>query len=459
LDSSTTISSEPPQWEYSQQLINQTFETGDVITLFLCLGIVLVFIVLSALVSSSENAFFSLTQSQIDELDEDETKQSQAIEALLKKPKELLATILIANTFINIVIVLVSSYALSIVFNFEHSPYIGFVLEVVLITFIIVLFGEVMPKIYASQHNTKVAKLMATPMLNLNKMLYPLVWVLVRTTSIIDKRITTKGHVLSVDELSHAIDITSERDSPKEEKTILKSIINFGNTDVKEIMRQRPDICAVEIGAAFQEVMNKINNWGYSRVPVYKDNLDNTVGILYIKDLLPHIHQPNEFKWQTLVRKPYFVPESKKIDDLLKDFQNKRVHMAMVVDEYGGISGMATMEDILEEIFGEINDEFDEDETYFSRINENTYVFEAKILINDLCKHMEIPTDSFDEIRNDADTLGGLLLEINGEIPKIGDNIFYDTFSFNIESVDKRRIKRVKVTKYNSAAQVPTDKE
>lgn len=456
MDSSTTISSEPPQWEASYSLINPTFDTGDVFTVLICLGIVIVFIILSALISSSENGFFSLTKAQIDELSEDDSNQAQAIEALLKKPKELLATILIANTFINIVIVLVSSYALTIIFSFEQFPIVGFLLEVVLITFIIVLFGEVMPKIYASQHNTKVAKVMAAPMLNLNKALYPLVWVLVRTTSIIDKRITTKGHVLSVDELSHAIDITSESDSPKEEKTILKSIINFGNTDVKQIMRQRPDISAIEIGAAFQEVMNKINDWGYSRVPVYKENLDNIVGVLYVKDLLPHIHQPNEYKWQALVRKPYFVPESKKIDDLLKDFQNKRVHVAMVVDEFGGISGMATMEDILEEIFGEINDEFDEDETFYSRINDNTYVFEAKILINDLCKHMEIPTDTFDEIRNDADTLGGLLLEINGEIPKIGDNINYSTFSFNIESVDKRRIKRVKVTKEFSNAHHPT---
>jgi gliding motility-associated protein GldE len=450
LDSSTTIPAEPPQGEASYSLINQAFDTSDVITILVCLGIIIIFLVLSALISSSENAFFSLTQAQIDELAEDESNQKQTIETLLKKPKELLATILIANTFINIVIVLVSSYALSIVFSFFQFPVIGFLLEVVFITFIIVLFGEVMPKIYASQHNTKVVKLMATPMLTLNKILHPLVWVLVRTTSIIDKRITTKGHVLSVDELSHAIDITSERDSPKEEKTILKSIINFGNTDVKQIMRQRPDISAIEISAAFQEVMNKINDWGYSRVPVFKDNLDNIVGILYVKDLLPHIHQPNEFKWQSLVRKTYFVPESKKIDDLLKDFQNKRVHVAMIIDEFGGISGMVTMEDILEEIFGEINDEFDEDETFYSRINDGTYVFEAKILINDLCKHMQISTDSFDDIRNDADTLGGLLLEINGEIPKIGETINYGTFSFNIESVDKRRIKRVKVTKLDA---------
>jgi gliding motility-associated protein GldE len=450
LDSSTTIPAEPPQGEASYSLINQAFDTSDVITILVCLGIIIIFLILSALISSSENAFFSLTQAQIDELAEDESNQTQTIETLLKKPKELLATILIANTFINIVIVLVSSYALSIVFSFSQFPVIGFLLEVVFITFIIVLFGEVMPKIYASQHNTKVVKLMATPMLTLNKILHPLVWVLVRTTSIIDKRITTKGHVLSVDELSHAIDITSERDSPKEEKTILKSIINFGNTDVKQIMRQRPDISAIEISAAFQEVMNKINDWGYSRVPVFKDNLDNIVGILYVKDLLPHIHQPNEFKWQSLVRKTYFVPESKKIDDLLKDFQNKRVHVAMIIDEFGGISGMVTMEDILEEIFGEINDEFDEDETFYSRINDGTYIFEAKILINDLCKHMQISTDSFDDIRNDADTLGGLLLEINGEIPKIGETINYGTFSFNIESVDKRRIKRVKVTKLDA---------
>jgi gliding motility-associated protein GldE len=308
-----------------------------------------------------------------------------------------------------------------------------------------VLFGEVMPKIYAAQNNTKIVLLLAIPMYYLQKSLSPFVWILVKSTSIIDKRITKKGRALSADELSHAIDITTKADAPKEETTILKSIVNFGHTDVKQIMKQRPDVSALDSQTKFNEVLNKITNWGYSRVPVYKDNLDNIIGILYIKDLLPHIEEPDLFNWVKLLRKPYFVPESKKIDDLLKDFQNKRVHLAIIIDEFGGTSGMVTMEDILEEIFGEINDEFDEDEVFYSKINDNTFVFEAKILINDMCRHMQFDTSVFDDIRNDADTLGGMLLEINGEIPLSGEEIRFKDFLFVIESVDTRKIKRVKV--------------
>lgn len=400
---------------------------------------------MSAMISSTENAFFSLTQSQTEDVTSESNFKSRCIESLIEKPKNLLATILIGNTFINISIVMISSYMLTLVFNFEQYLVLGFVVEVVLITFIIVLFGEVMPKIYAAQNNTKIVLLLAIPMYYLEKSLSPFVWVLVKSTSIIDKRVTKKGRVLSADELSHAIDITTKADSPKEETTILKSIINFGHTDVKQIMKQRPDVSALDSQTKFNEVLNKITNWGYSRVPVYKDNLDNIIGILYIKDLLPHIDEPDSFNWVILLRKPYFVPESKKIDDLLKDFQNKRVHLAIIIDEFGGTSGMVTMEDILEEIFGEINDEFDEDEVFYSKINDNTFVFEAKILINDMCRHMQIDTSVFDEIRNDADTLGGVLLEINGEIPLTGEEIRFKNFLFIIESVDTRKIKRVKV--------------
>jgi gliding motility-associated protein GldE len=273
----------------------------------------------------------------------------------------------------------------------------------------------------------------------------PFVFLLVKSTSIIDKRITRKGDVLSVDELTHAIDITTEEDTTKQEKTILKSIVNFGNINVKQIMRMRPDIAAVEHDTSFSDLLVKINEWGYSRVPVYRENLDNIIGVLYIKDLLPHMHQSDPFNWMQLLRKPYFVPESKKIDDLMKEFQQKRVHVAIVVDEFGGTSGMATMEDVLEEIFGEIRDEFDEDEQYYSKLNDYTFVFEAKMLINDMCRLMEIDTDTFDKVRSEADTLGGMLLEMNSELPKIGDKIKFERFIFIIEAVDKRKIKRVKV--------------
>ena len=426
-------------------LIRSTLVTSDIITVVVCLVVIVLFIVFSALVSSSENAFFSLTKAQIEELTEGKTRKSEFSLFLLSNPKKLLATILIANTFVNIAIVMVSSLMFETVFDFGTNHIFGVILELTLITFSLVLLGEVLPKIYAAQNNIQVASFMAAPMYFLSKAFKPFVFVLVKSTSIIDKRITRKGHTISVDELTHAIDITAEEETTEQEKTILKSIVNFGNINVKQIMHQRPDISAVEADINFKELINKITDWGYSRIPVYRENLDNIIGVLYIKDLLPQLQNTDEYNWLSLIRKPYFVPESKKIDDLLKDFQQKRVHVAIIVDEFGGTSGMVTMEDILEEIFGEINDEFDEDEVSHLRINENTYVFEAKMLINDMCRYMEIDADTFEEIRNDADTIGGMLLELSGDLPSLGDKLTYKHFTFHVEGVDKRKINRVKV--------------
>lgn len=442
---SSSLATEPPV-NILLTIINTSLAASDVVTLMVALGAIIVLIICSAIISSSENAFFGLSKTQLEELTlNQDSRISKQIAYLITHPKHLLATILISNTFVNIAIVLLSTLAIGMVFNFEQTPVLGFLLEAVVVTFILVLFGEVMPKIYAAQNNEKVARLVAMPMYSLNKILTPFVWLLVKSTSIIDKRVTKKGHVLSVDELTHAIDITNEEDTPKEEKVILKSIVNFGNINVRQIMRQRPDVSAIRSDLPFKQLLLKISDWGYSRVPVYTDNLDNIVGILYIKDLLPHMHNEDGFNWLSLLRKPYFVPESKMIDDLLKDFQSKRVHVAIVVDEFGGTQGIVTMEDILEEIFGEINDEFDEDETVYSRLNEHTFVFEAKMLINDMCKYMEVEPEVFDEIRNEADTLGGMLLELEEEMPKQGDEILFKEFKFVIESADKRRIKRVKV--------------
>lgn len=422
-----------------------TLEPADIITAVICGITAILFIVSSAIISSSENAFFSLSKTQVADLTDEEGKTAEYAAYLLSHPKKLLATILIANTFVNIAMVMVSSLMLGIIFDFGENHVLGFFFEVIVVTFFLVLFGEVMPKIYASQHNMKLVKLFAVPMFALSKIFSPFVFVLEKSTSIIDKRITKKGHVLSVDELTHAIDITAEADTPKQEKFILKSIVNFGNINVKQIMRLRPDISAIDATVKFTELLAKINDWGYSRVPVFRDSMDQIIGVLYIKDLLPHMNKEEQFDWLKLIRKPYFVPESKKIDDLLKEFQSKRVHLAIVVDEFGGTSGIVTMEDILEEIFGEINDEFDEDETFYSRIDENTFVFEAKMLINDMCKFMEVDTNTFDEIRNEADTVGGMLLEISGDLPEKGEEIEINGFSFVIEAVDKRKIKRVKV--------------
>lgn len=442
-----SITGEPPSNNTPIMVLSilNTLDPAAIATATVCGLTALLFIICSAIISSSENAYFSLSKIQIGLLSEEEGRSANYAQYLLSNPKKLLATILIANTFVNIAMVMVSSLFLGIVFNFGNNHLLGFFFEVVLVTFLLVLFGEVMPKIYASQNNLKLARLLAIPMFILSKVFRPFVYVLEKSTTIIDKRITKKGHIISVDELTHAIDMTAEADTPKQEKFILKSIVNFGNINVKQIMRLRPDMSALDAIINFNELLDKINDWGYSRVPVFRDNLDQIVGVLYIKDLLPHMHQSDDFDWLKLIRKPYFVPESKKIDDLLKEFQSKRVHLAIVVDEFGGTSGIVTMEDILEEIFGEINDEFDEDEVFYSRLNDHTFVFEAKIAINDMCKFMEIESEVFDDARQDADTLGGMLLELQEEMPKQGDVIVYADFKFVIESADKRRIKRVKV--------------
>jgi gliding motility-associated protein GldE len=419
---------------------------SDLVSVIISFMLIALLLLCSALMSGSENAFFSLSPQTLDELRESDTGYAKATVYLLNHPKKLLATILIANNFVNVAVVMLSSFIVSILFNFELYPLLGFVLQVVVITFLIVMIGEVLPKIYAVQNSMKLVRLMGVPMLTLSKVLYPFVYVLERSTSIIDKRITKKGHMLSIDELTHAIDITSEKDAPEDEKEILKSIVNFGNISVKEIMKPRMDVVAYDKHIPLSELVKEINEWGYSRIPVYEGNFDHVVGVLYIKDLLPHLNKDDAFEWQKLIKAPYFVPESKKIDDLLKEFQNKRVHLAVVVDEFGGTSGIVTMEDILEEIFGEIKDEFDEDDLFYSRLDDDNFVFEAKIPLNDMCKLMELDDEVFDDIRGESDTLGGMILEVTRKIPNLKQKIEHKQFLFTIESVDKRKIKRVKVT-------------
>jgi gliding motility-associated protein GldE len=437
---------EPPVGNIFLDLFNPALGSSDTISItFSLLGIALL-IFLSACYSGSENALFSLSKAQLEELVEETNATSIAVDFLLRYPKRLLATILIANTFVNIAVVLVTTFLFGTIFNFHIYPLFGFLFEVIFVTFLIVLFGEVIPKVYSFQHNVKITKLLAIPLFYTYKLFQPLVYVLERSTSIIDKRITKKGHIFSVDELTHAIEITSEKDAPKQEKNILKSVVNFGNTNVKQIMRQRPDLVGVEISSEFGQSMLQIIDSGYSRVPVFEDNMDQIKGVLFTKDLLPHLNEHSNFKWQDLIRPAYFVPESKKIDDLLKEFQTKRMHLAIVVDEFGGTSGLVSMEDIVEEIFGEIQDEFDEDEHVYTKINDHTFVFEGKMLINDMCKFMDVSVDDFEDIRNDAETLGGMLLELNAHLPKMGQIIAFQNYSFKVESVDARKIKRVKVT-------------
>lgn len=430
------------------QIFKPDLLPSDWLNIGIALFFILLFIIFSALFSASENAFFSLSQQAIDEMRESKDRASETIVYFTEHHKKLLATILIANNFVNVAIVLISSLAFDLVFQFTQYPILGFVVQVVIVTFLLLVFGEIMPKIYALTNSLKIARVMALPLYFLSHS-FPLKYLvrwLEHSTTIIDKRITKKGHQLSIEELNHAIDITTGEKSSEEEKEILRGIVNFGNISVKQIMKPRLDVVAFDNTLGFIELMKKVNEFGYSRIPVYEDSFDKVVGILGIKDLLPHLDKPDTFEWQQLLRTPFFVPETKKIDDLLKDFKEKRMHMAVVVDEYGGTSGIATMEDVMEEIFGEINDEFDVDETNYSKLDENTYVFEGKILINDMCRLMDLDTEMFDEIRGEADSLSGLLLEIAGKIPNIGAKLSFQNFHFLIESADKRRIKRVKVT-------------
>ncbi|MBI3233530.1 MAG: gliding motility-associated protein GldE [Bacteroidetes bacterium] len=403
------------------------------------------------MVAGSENAFFSLKREDLDDFRTDNSSSAKAIIFLINKPKVLLATILITNNFINIAFVIVSEWLFKLVLTEAVivTTYF-FVFQVVFVTFIIVFLAEITPKIYATQNYLSFSKLVAVPMLYLSRMWKPFVWILVKSTSVIDKRITKRGHELTVDDLEHAIDLTSNDESPEEEKEVLKNIVNFGNIEAKQIMRSRLDVKAIDIETSFEDLLKLINEWEYSRMPVYEETFDHVKGILNIKDLLPLIYKSENFSWQSLIREPFYVPQTKKIDDLLKEFQTKRVHMAIVVDEYGGSSGIVTMEDILEEIFGEINDEFDDDEITYTQLDEQTFIFEGKMLINDICRLMDIRSDAFDDIRGEADTLGGLILEIAGRIPSVKEKINFQDFVFTIEAADKRSVKRIKVEQINA---------
>jgi putative hemolysin len=409
--------------------------------------IIVLFILLcfSAIFSGSEIAFFSLKPSQINELKSRKSRSAKTIIRLLENPKKLLATLLIANNFVNLGIVILSTYITLGLFDFGDSIVLAFVIQVVLVTFLILLFGEITPKIYTTYHAIPFAAFAAPLIVFCNKLFYPLSELLISFTSIIDKRITRK-HNISISDLSAALDITSNKDTPEDEKKILRGIVKFGNSDVKEVMRARLDVTAVDIDTDFRQLMNVILDSGYSRIPVYKENFDNVAGILHIKDLLPYLEKDADFKWQSLIRPPFFVPESKKINDLLQEFREKKNHMAIVVDEYGGTSGILTMEDIIEEIVGEINDEFDTEEVIFSKLDERNYVFEGKTLLNDLCRILKLHPDTFDEKKGDSDTLAGLILEIEGKIPEKNDRITYKNFIFTIEAADKKSIKRIKIT-------------
>lgn len=413
-------------------------------------GIVIMLLLLaaSAAISGSEIGFFSLSPAQLNELRNDNSNSSRIIRQLLESPKRLLATILIANNFVNVAIVMISTFLMNEFFDFAQSPLLGFFIQVIAVTSLLLLFGEIMPKIFAAQYPVQMAYSMAAPMIFLKSLFSPLSTLLVKSTDIIDNRIARKGHEITIDDLSEALDITTAgTNTPEEEKKILKGIVKFGDIAVKEIMRSRIDVTAVDEKTPFAKLLAIILEAGYSRIPVFSESFDNVTGILYIKDLLPHLNQQGEFNWQELQRPAFFVPENKRISDLLHEFQTRKIHMAIVVDEYGGTSGLVTMEDILEEIVGEINDEFDSetDTIHFLKIDENTYIFEGKTLLNDFCKALEIEDRIFAEAKGESDTLAGLMLELAGKIPEKNETISFGDFTFMAETVDNRRIKRVKV--------------
>ncbi len=406
--------------------------------------VVIFLLISSALISGSEVAYFSLSPAELSKLKRSKHKIDQAVIRLLGIPNRLLATILVANNFINIGIVIISAYITSKLFRFSGSAAIGFIIQVVIITFLLLFFGEILPKVYASRYTVQFSKLMARPLDISERIFRPINSFLIYSTSIVNRRFKKKRKNISIAELSDALELTQHDIS--EDKKILKGIVKFGNIYVKEIMTSRVDVIAIDILTKFKDLKPVINNSGYSRIPVYEGTFDNIKGILYVKDLLPHIHKSGFFKWQSLIRPPYYIPESKKINDLLKEFQVNKIHMAIVVDEYGGSSGIVTLEDILEEIVGEITDEYDDEESIYTKIDDNQYIVEGKILLNDFYKIFNVDESIFDDVKGEADTLAGLILELRGDLPLKDEKISYKNFIFKVVSVDKRRIIKIHIT-------------
>ena len=406
--------------------------------------VVLVFLLAgSALMSGSEVAYFSLRPEDIDRFRNSKDKKSLTVLKLYGKPEKLLSTILVANNTINITIVLLSAFLSTKIFSFSPDSVLGFIVEAVIITFLLLFFGEIMPKVYASKNNVATALFMARQLAILEKIFSPVTSLLIFSSSFVQKRTGKRKANISMDDLSDALELTS--DDLDEEEKILKGIVNFGNTNVSAIMCPRMDVTAVDIKSGFSQIIPVIISSGFSRIPVFSESFDNVKGILYAKDVLPYMKNPDSFKWQSLLRPPYFVPETKKINDLLKEFQVKKIHMAVVIDEYGGTSGIVTLEDILEEIVGEITDESDEDEVLYTKIDEKTFLFKGKILLNDFFRVLGYGDDPFEDVRGESETLAGLILELTGEIPEKNQTVKYRNFSFIIESADRRRIKEIRV--------------
>lgn len=406
---------------------------------------ILFLLICSAFIAGTEVAVFSLTPKDVEKITQNNPKRGSLIVSLLEKPKKLLATILITNAFINIAIIILFFRISDMLFSGITIQWLSFTVQVLVITFLVLLFGEVVPKVYAGRNNTKFANRVCYILFGLNKLLSPLSVPMREVTVKLHKKVGAQGNGLSIDRLSQALELTDYGDATMEEQKILEGIVSFGNTDVKQVMSPRIDIFALNIECTFSQVMPEIVNKGFSRIPVYRDNIDQIEGVLFIKDLIPHIDN-DDFDWQGIIREPFFVPENKKLDNLLKEFQNMKNHLAIVVDEYGGTSGLISLEDILEEIVGDISDEFDDEDIIYTRIDDRNYLFDGKISLKDFYRITDIEEEEFEAAKGEAETLAGFLLEIWGNFPKKGQKISFNGNIFTVESVDKRRIKQIKVT-------------
>ncbi len=401
-------------------------------------------LIISGFASASEIAFFSLSPADLSELDEEKYEEDTKIKMLREDSERTLATILITNNLVNVTIIMLCNYFFAHVVDFGSAYWLQFLCITVLLTFLLLLFGEIMPKIYTTKEPLHFCRKVVGGIMFCRRLFWPIASILLRTGMLAEKVVQKENHMLSVDDLEQALELTDKEDI-KEEQRMLEGIVRFGDETAKEIMTSRQDVVDLEFRVPFPEVIKCIVENNYSRIPVYQDNSDNIRGILYIKDLLPHLNKGDNFRWQSLIRPPYFVPETKKIDDLLREFQENKVHIAIVVDEFGGTSGIVTLEDILEEIVGEINDEYDEDEKSYVRINSNTFVFEGKTLLSDFYKILKLDDTIFEDVEGDADTLAGLMLELKGDFPKLHEKIDFKHFTFEIVEIEERRIAKVKV--------------
>ena len=410
---------------------------------WVAMALALLLLCFSGFASASEIAFFSLSPNDLNELDPERNDNDRKIQQLRDDSERTLATILITNNLVNVTIIMLCNYVFASVVDFGKARWLQFICITVILTFLLLLFGEIMPKVYARQNPLKYCRRSAGGIMLLRRLFWPLETILMSSGALAGKIVQKESHVLSVDDLEQALELT-DKDDIKEEQRMLQGIIRFGDETAKEIMTPRQDIVYLSMKDDFNKVLGCIVENNYSRIPVYQGSVDNIRGVLYIKDLLPHIGKTASFRWQSLIRPPYFVPETKKIDDLLRNFQENKVHIAFVVDEFGGTSGLVTLEDILEEIVGEIHDEYDEEEKQFTRINNNTYIFEGKTSLSDFYKTLDID-DDFADVEGDADTIAGLLLELNGDFPKVGDKISFGKYSFEVIAIEERRISKVKV--------------